>query len=100
MESKYDLIKQDIANKIIHGIYPASSYLPSENELCDLYGTSRETVRKALVLLLELGYIQKLKAKDQSSSMFLDLFSQFPVSNRSKSSINHKICIQLQKYLH
>lgn len=78
MESKYDLIEQDLANKIIHGIYPVNTYLPSENELCELYGTSRETVRKALAMLLELGYIQKIKGK---GSIVLDVSRFFfPVS--------------------
>lgn len=78
MKSKYDMIQQDITNKIIHHIYPANSYLPSENQLSELYGVSRETIRKALALLLELGYIQKIRGK---GSIVLD-FSRFifPVS--------------------
>ncbi|AEV95890.1 trehalose operon repressor [Pediococcus claussenii] len=78
MKSKYDLIQQDIANKIMHHIYPANSFLPSESQLCDLYGVSRETIRKALALLLEQGYIQKIQGK---GSIVLD-FSRFtfPVS--------------------
>ena len=45
---KADMIAQDIATKIKHGIYAAESFLPSENQLTELYGASLATVRKAL----------------------------------------------------
>ncbi|TLQ05149.1 trehalose operon repressor [Pediococcus stilesii] len=78
MKSKYDAIEQDLATKIIHGIYSAGSFLPSETELTELYGTSRETIRKSLGILLELGYIQKIRGK---GSIVLDVSRfVFPVS--------------------
>lgn len=63
MIKKYDLIYRDLVSKINHGIYPPESYLPSENELVNLYHTSRETVRKALSLLNESGLIHKIQGK-------------------------------------
>lgn len=78
LKSKYDVIQLDIANKIIHGVYPTGTFLPSENQLCDLYNTSRETIRKALSALLEQGFIQKIQGK---GSIVLDLSRfVFPVS--------------------
>lgn len=63
MQSKYFVIYQEIANKIDRGDYKPKEYLPSENELCSIYGTARETIRKALNLLAENGYIQKIRGK-------------------------------------
>lgn len=78
MTAKQDMINQDLAGKIRHGIYPPKSFLPSENELANLYGASRNTVRKSLEDLTSLGLIQKIKGK---GSIVLD-FSRlsFPIS--------------------
>ena len=52
--------------------------LPSENELTKKYNVSRETIRKALTLLLENGYIQKKQGK---GSIVLDVKRfNFPIS--------------------
>ena len=45
---KYELIKEDIYNNIKKGIYISEQKIPSENKLCELYNTSRITVRKAI----------------------------------------------------
>lgn len=78
IKSKQDNIAQDIALKIQHELYQPGNFLPSEYQLCDLYGSSRETVRKALKQLTELGLIQKIRGK---GSLVLDIqrFS-FPIS--------------------
>ncbi|MEN2466961.1 trehalose operon repressor [Ornithinibacillus sp. FSL M8-0202] len=78
MQRKYVTIYEDIANKIDSKQWQANEMLPSENELASDYHTSRETVRKALNLLAQNGYIQKIQGK---GSMILDVnkFS-FPVS--------------------
>jgi GntR family transcriptional regulator, trehalose operon transcriptional repressor len=78
MKKKYVGIYEDIASKIESKEWLANEMLPSENELTIAYETSRETVRKALNLLSQNGYIQKIQGK---GSMVLDVkkFS-FPVS--------------------
>ncbi|GEN55909.1 HTH-type transcriptional regulator TreR [Halolactibacillus alkaliphilus] len=63
MQNKYLVIYQDLLEQIEDGIHPVDSYLPSENELKTQYETSRETVRKALTLLSQNGYIQKVRGK-------------------------------------
>lgn len=63
MQNKYLVIYQDLLEQIEDGIHPVDSYLPSENELKVQYETSRETVRKALTLLSQNGYIQKVRGK-------------------------------------
>ncbi len=52
--------------------------LPSEHELTQMYTTSRETIRKALNLLAQEGYIQKIRGK---GSVIIDVDKfDFPVS--------------------
>lgn len=78
MDSKYLMIYNDIVGKIEKGKLGVNSKLPSENELMDIYGVSRDTVRKALNLLESNGYIQKIKGK---GSFTLDINRiDFPVS--------------------
>lgn len=63
MKNKQELIASDLAQKIRSKMYSVGEFLPSENQLTELYGTSRETVRNALSLLTQLGLIQKIKGK-------------------------------------
>ena len=48
VKSKQEIITQDIALKIKHQLYKPGDYLPSENQLAELYGAARNTVRKSL----------------------------------------------------
>ena len=63
MLSKYQRISQDLIDKIDKQEIKVHSYLPSENELMKLYNASRDTIRKALDILLKNGYIQKNKGQ-------------------------------------
>ncbi|TWW13450.1 trehalose operon repressor [Dellaglioa algida] len=77
-QNKYLGIYQDLVTKITHNIYEAGTFLPSETQLSELYGSSRETIRKALQNLLTNGYIQKIRGK---GSLVLDVKRfVFPVS--------------------
>ncbi|MFT8409214.1 trehalose operon repressor [Liquorilactobacillus satsumensis] len=76
--NKQNMIAQDIAIKIKHKIYAPQTFLPSEHKLCELYGTSRETIRKSLEQLNELGLIQKIKGRG-SLVLNLQRFT-FPIS--------------------
>lgn len=76
--NRYLEIFADLEQSILNGTYPAGKLLPSENQLVKLYGVSRETIRKALALLLENGYIQKKQGK---GSIVLDVnLFDFPIS--------------------
>ena len=59
--SKYQEIENRIRAQIEDGTYSAGSCLPGEHELMEHYGASRDTIRKALSLLAQDGYIQKAK---------------------------------------
>lgn len=78
MKNKFMKIFEELTAEIKDGRIRPGEYLPSENELCEAYGTSRETIRKALKLLSEDGYIQKMQGK---GSIVLDYTKlDFPVS--------------------
>lgn len=63
MQKRYLEIYQDIERKINEGVWKKSELLPSENELATIYQVSRDTIRKALHLLAQEGYIQKVRGK-------------------------------------
>ena len=75
---KYDAIYQDLKEKIEAEIYATGSLLPSESALQDMYQASRDTVRKALRLLKDDGFIQSQKGK--GSTVINRQESVFPVS--------------------
>lgn len=76
--NKFLTIYENLVERIQSGNIKPNTKLPSENELVEQYGTSRETVRKALNLLSQNGYIQKIKGK---GSFTLDVGKyDFPVS--------------------
>lgn len=78
MTNKYQIIYTEIADQIKTGEIEPNTLLPSEHELCESYNTSRETIRKALNLLSQNGYIQKLRGK---GSIVIDISKfDFPVS--------------------
>jgi DNA-binding GntR family transcriptional regulator len=55
----YEILKKHI----LENIYKEKDLLPSENELCQLYGMTRPTVRQALSSLANDGYIIKHQGK-------------------------------------
>ncbi|MGF9695901.1 MULTISPECIES: trehalose operon repressor [Paenibacillus] len=78
MNNKFIRIYEDIAAHIRTGEIEAGTMLPSELDLSESYQTSRETIRKALKMLYEEGYIQKIQGK---GSVVLDIRKiDFPIS--------------------
>lgn len=74
---KYEVIASDICRSIDDGTLAAGERLPTVVELCELYGVSKATVRKAMDLLAELGrvssrrgsgtYVKNVVAADQDA---------------------------------
>ena len=54
---KYFQLMEDLKNKILNSEIKSGDKLPSENELSAKYNVSRQTVRKALSILENAGYI-------------------------------------------
>lgn len=76
--SKYKQLYGDLADRIRQGEYKAGDWLPSEPSLMEQYGASRDTVRKALGLLAEDGYIQKEHGK---GSLVLKIETESPLQD-------------------
>ena len=56
-ELKYVKLMEDLKEKILSGEIQTGDKLPSENELSSQYQISRQTVRKALSILENAGYV-------------------------------------------
>ena len=60
---KYDQITEELRGMILSGQIQAGEKLPSENVLSERYQVSRHTVRKALAILENAGYVYALHGK-------------------------------------
>jgi DNA-binding GntR family transcriptional regulator len=60
---QYRRLYEILRKHILDGVYIEGDLLPSENELCQLYGMTRPTVRQALGTLSNDGYIRKHQGK-------------------------------------
>src|SRR3954447_18057502 len=59
----YDQLKQILKDAIGQGVYKSGEKLPNETELCDLYGVSRITVRRAIQDLADDGFLERKQGK-------------------------------------
>lgn len=60
---RYVAIYDELLNRILTGEYPVGSQLPGENVLAKAFSVSRNTLRQALLLLHEDGYISNSQGK-------------------------------------
>lgn len=63
MKARYDTIYQDLLARIKDGTYPYQSFLPSESALTSTYDCSHNTLRRALGLLRDQGYVHPVHGK-------------------------------------
>ncbi|HHY14891.1 MAG TPA: GntR family transcriptional regulator [Firmicutes bacterium] len=56
--SLYEQVKLLVKQDIMDGVYADGERIPTEPELCDMYGVSRVTVRRALRELSQEGFLQ------------------------------------------
>ena len=61
MTALYLDVKKDLLDKITSGEYSEGTIIPTEHELSDLYNVSRPTIRKAVQILVDAGYLEKKK---------------------------------------
>jgi len=59
----YQEVSNTLKNRIISGKYEIGTMLPTENELVDEFEVSKITVRRAVQLLVDDGYVQKQSGK-------------------------------------
>lgn len=60
---KYRIIYQALKERLNRGDFQAGQILPSDQQLMRQYTVARETVRKAMTLLANEGYVQRLRGK-------------------------------------
>lgn len=60
---RYHQVYSTIRGWIFDGTYPAGSRLPAESELCEKFGVSRITSRKAIDLLVQEGLLKRIQGK-------------------------------------
>lgn len=58
-QPQYELVASRLKSRIFSGDYRVGSLLPTEHELCDEFGLSRQTIREALRNLMEHGLITR-----------------------------------------
>lgn len=60
---QYKKVYESLRKYIAEGRYKQGDLLPSENELCQAHDTTRPTIRKALDVLVNEGFIKKQQGK-------------------------------------
>ena len=76
----YQVIATELKNRIINGIYPVGSKLPSERLICEELKVSRSVVREAIIMLEVEGFVDARKGsgihvianKQQTINMIAD----------------------------
>lgn len=102
--NKYNQIYQVLSGEIIEGVYRNQDKLPSEHNLVERFDVSRETVRKALNVLQENGYIQKVKGKgsvviyDDTMDFKISHLTSFKEIQRMKSIRYETNVVELKIY--
>lgn len=56
---RYQTVAEQLSKAIEDGTYPVGTMLPTEAELCERFGVSRQTIREATRLLLGLGLVTR-----------------------------------------
>lgn len=59
----YQQIAAVIRQRIADGVYPPRRAIPSEADMCEEFGVSRNTVRAAIRLLGEEGLVRTVRGK-------------------------------------
>ena len=82
--AKYEEIAEDIRSRILSGNYNPNEQLPLEKQMCESYGVSRITIKKAVDELVIQGLVIKrrgsgtfVKALDEDDVQELSLAKQF-----------------------
>lgn len=102
MEKKYIKLYNEILIKIENNEYKIDTNLPSEIEIMNKTGYSRDTVRKALILLEQNGYIVKAQGKVAKVSKRKKI--EFPITNifsfkelGNKKSVTYIVNLEINK---
>lgn len=95
----YIQIRDVIYNKIISGEYKAGDKLPSEDNLAEFFGVSRMTVCKALTMLINNDYLDRVQGKGTFVSKLRKEGSKLDVAGFSDSMISKGFKVNTQVFL-
>lgn len=88
---KYLKTYRSIKEKILSGQYPSGTMLPTEMELCALYGVGRSTLRRALAMLADDGFVKAQQGQGTTVAFSTQNYaSSDPVSKRINAF--HLVC--------
>lgn len=87
---KYKQVADKIKQMISDGTYLVGQRIPTEPELCDSFGVGRQTIRKAVTVLEEEGYLKRVQGSgtyvcEQEEKEELTTVSTRIVSDNNKS---------------
>lgn len=101
--AKYDEIAEDIRSGILSGKYNPNEQLPLEKEMCEYYGVSRITIKKAVDELVIQGLVIKrrgsgtfVKAVGGSEVQELSMAKQF--EGFSEANKDKKVTSKIVKF--
>lgn len=88
----YKQVKDKIKASVQEGLYPEGARIPTEDELCKMFGVSRITVRRAVSDLVAEGTLKKVRGIGTFASGFIA-----PAGNIRPVSSFHEACESLGK---
>lgn len=101
--AKYEEIAEDIRQSILSGKYNPNEQLPLEKEMCEKYGVSRITIKKAVDELVTQGLVIKrrgsgtfVKAVDDEDVLELTMAKQF--EGFSESNKNREVRSEILRF--
>ncbi len=77
MKAKYKIVADTLESEIRSGVYSESKKIPTEEEIGERFGVSRNTTRKAIDLLVQKGWVYQV----QGSGVFVREMTEGTVVN-------------------
>lgn len=78
MQTKYEMVVNILEKEMLEDKYSLSKKLPTEEELIKKFNVSKNTIRKAIEILVSKGYVYRV----QGSGIFLRELQKWLCSNK------------------
>ncbi|MCM3671528.1 GntR family transcriptional regulator [Mesobacillus maritimus] len=95
MKPKYQVLIDDIKNKILTGEYKIGEQIPTESTLQEIYNVSRHTVRKSITELSNEGFLRS----EKGSGTYVSNQYQSKSGNKSKNKTIGVITTYISDYI-
>ncbi|WZU00109.1 GntR family transcriptional regulator [Erysipelothrix sp. D19-032] len=90
-------VAQQIKKDILSGRYPVGSYIPTERELEEMFVVSKITVRNAVEILSNEGYLEKKSGKG-TTVLSNRLFNRLSKANSFSSILEKQRRVEKRTY--